>query len=79
MGKRQLADLNPSDRIRYQLASIGISQRAAARELGINDRTMRKYCSGTVPIPRVVDLAMQMLIVIHREAHEPSPSGKQSA
>ena len=65
MPKRIDADLSPSDRIRFQLLLCGLSQRAGARALGIDDRTMRYYCSGTRPIPRVVDLAMQMLI--HRK------------
>ena len=74
MSKRQPADLNPADRIRYQLASCGLSQRAGARLLGIDDRTMRYYCSGTRTVPRFIDLAMQMLIVLEREGRNVSPS-----
>lgn len=62
MPKRQLADLSPADRIRYQLLMAGLSQRGAAKLLGINERTFRRYCTGEA-VPRVVDYAMQYLVV----------------
>jgi plasmid maintenance system antidote protein VapI len=40
------------------LDSAGLSQRGAARELEINERTMRKYVSGESPIPKTVELAL---------------------
>jgi len=49
---RQLAQL---------LAAAGLSQRGAARELAINERTMRRYVSGEQPVPRVVALALAYL------------------
>lgn len=45
------------------LASAELSQRAAAKEIGVNERTMRKYVSGEAPIPRAVELAL--LYVAH--------------
>lgn len=66
MPKRIDADLSPADRIRYQLLLAGLSQRAGARALGIDDRTMRKYCSGHYAVPRVVDLAMQFLVATNK-------------
>lgn len=62
MPKRRLADLSPADRIRYQLMLCGLSQRSGARELGIDDRTMRHYCAGR-PVPRFIDFAMQYLVI----------------
>jgi hypothetical protein len=67
MAKRIPADLNPADRIRYQLLLCGLSQRAGARALGIDPRTMRYYCSGTRMVPRHIDLAMQMVVILRRE------------
>lgn len=49
------------DRLRALLAAAGLSQRAAARELGIDAREMRRYCSGDLPVPRVVWLALERL------------------
>lgn len=69
MPKRTIADLSPADRMRYQLMQLGTSQRGAARMLGIDSRTMRKYCSGQ-SVPRVIDLAMQGLIAIKVEAED---------
>jgi len=62
MTRRILADLSPADRIRYQLMLCGLSQRSGARELGIDDRTMRHYCAGK-PVPRFIDYAMQYLVI----------------
>jgi len=51
--------------LRAQLEKSGLSQRAAARELGLDERTMRKYCAGALPVPLVVELALKW-IVTHR-------------
>jgi transcriptional regulator with XRE-family HTH domain len=40
------------------LDSAGLSQRGAAKEIGINERTMRKYVSGESPIPKTVEYAV---------------------
>ena len=50
------------------LQDIEVSQRGAARQIGINERTMRKYVSGDALIPRTVALALERL-KINRE-HE---------
>lgn len=62
MSKRMAADISPADRIRYQLLLCGLSQRGAARKLGIDARTMRKYCLAERGVPRILDYAMQGLI-----------------
>jgi DNA-binding XRE family transcriptional regulator len=40
------------------LKAANLSQRAAAKEIDINERTMRKYVSGELAIPRTVELAL---------------------
>lgn len=40
------------------LDSAELSQRRAAKEIGINERTMRKYISGESKIPKTVELAL---------------------
>jgi hypothetical protein len=41
------------------LDAAGLSQRAAAREIEINERTMRKYVSGESRIPKTVEYAVR--------------------
>jgi len=43
------------------LDRAGLSQRGAAKVLGINERTMRKYVAGDAAIPKVVELAVRCL------------------
>jgi hypothetical protein len=49
-----------------------LSQRGAARILGINERTMRYYCSGEQPTPYLVQYALEVLA-------RQSPSGQDAA
>jgi len=56
--------MSPTE-LRAQLEKGGLSQRGAARELGLDERTMRKYCAGALPVPLVVQLALKW-IVEHR-------------
>lgn len=53
----------PTDaqRLRDLLARIGLSQRGAARELEVAERTMRYWCSGEQPVPRMAMLALEHL------------------
>ncbi len=44
------------------LDNAELSQRGTARELELNERTMRRYVSGDQPIPRVVEFAVRYLI-----------------
>jgi len=39
----------------------GLSQRGAAREIGISERTMRHYIAGTFPVPRPVEYALRWI------------------
>ena len=50
-----------ADRLLALLNSAGLSQRGAARELGIDERTMRRYVAGDSPTPRVIFLAVERL------------------
>ena len=50
-----------SDAIRAKLEQLNLSQCAAARALGIDPRTMRRYCSGTVTVPRIIWLSLDAL------------------
>lgn len=43
------------------LEDYGFTQRGAARELGIDERTMRRYVAGDSPLPRVVEFALRWL------------------
>lgn len=47
--------------LRRLLDRAGISQRAAAVALDINERTMRLYVAGDAVIPRTVELACKYL------------------
>lgn len=48
--------------LRDLLARAGISQRAAARALQIDNRLMRRYCSGAIPVPEIVWMALITLM-----------------
>jgi len=62
-----------SRRLRDLLVRAGLSQRAAAAELGIGERTMRHYCAGDEPVPRVVMLALERLVDMQRELENGQP------
>ncbi len=55
-----------ADYVRDLLERAKLSQRAAARLLGINERTMRYYCSGEQPVPYLVQYALEMLASVKR-------------
>lgn len=48
--------------LRALLAACGRSQRGMAKALDINERTMRYYASGELPIPRAVEYAIKYLL-----------------
>jgi transcriptional regulator with XRE-family HTH domain len=48
-----------ADDLREALTDAGLSQRGTAKELGIDERTMRRYAAGQSPIPTVVEYAIR--------------------
>jgi len=52
-----MSDHTP-DELRELLAKAGLSQRGAARVLEIHEREFRLMCSGQIPIPQMVWLAL---------------------
>lgn len=44
------------------LDSAGLSQRGAAKEIGISERTMRRYIVSKSSIPKCVEFALRWLI-----------------
>jgi hypothetical protein len=52
------------------LDGLGISQVAAAKDIGISARQMRRYCSGEAKIPVVVECAMMWVRASSLEAHK---------
>jgi hypothetical protein len=54
--------------IRQHLAEANLSQRSAARVLRLDERTMRRYCSGDLPVPPYVILALMQVSQMHRNA-----------
>jgi hypothetical protein len=50
-----------ADLMRAHLAALGLSQREAARKLGVEERLMRSYCAGKEPVPVAVMLALEQL------------------
>jgi hypothetical protein len=53
--------MTEADWLRSTLEELGMSQREAARRLEVDDRTMRYWCSGQMPIPKVIKLAIETL------------------
>lgn len=47
--------------LRQLLERAGLSQRAAARALGLTDRTMRYYASGEQAMPYTVQYCLEVL------------------
>lgn len=54
----------PAQRLRDLLLRANLSQRAAARELGVDERTMRYWAAGQTIPPRMAFLALERLIDI---------------
>jgi hypothetical protein len=57
-----------ADILRDHLEAAGLSQRAGARALRIDERTMRRYCSGDLDVPHLVLYAASKLPLIDRNA-----------
>lgn len=53
------------------LDRAGLSQRGAARAIGISERHMRRYVAGEADVPLVVEFALRW--VIHKMEERASP------
>lgn len=49
---------------RQALEMIEISQRGSARMFGVDERTVRRWCSGKTPVPKRVELTTGHLIIL---------------
>lgn len=54
-----MTERSDADRLRSMIERSGISQRALARALGVNERTVRRWVAGDSPIPRSAMLAAE--------------------
>jgi DNA-binding transcriptional regulator YiaG len=59
-------DSRDADRLRELISNAGLSQRGAARELGVDERTMRYWCSGDQTPPTMAFRGLDPF-VRHRE------------
>jgi hypothetical protein len=48
------------------LDGAGLSQRGAAKEIGLSDRQMRRYIAGDAEVPKFIEYALRWLI--HKRA-----------
>jgi hypothetical protein len=53
-----------SQQLQRAIVDLSLTQSALATALDISDRTMRRYIAGDAPIPRVVELAIEYLLLI---------------
>lgn len=51
-----------ADRVRELIRRAGLTQCGAARELGVDERTVRYWCSGQIKPPRMAFLALERLV-----------------
>lgn len=49
------------DALRQALAALGLSQTAFASYLGVHRLTVHKWCTGKLPVPRTVEVIVQLL------------------
>lgn len=49
--------------VREMLETLGLSQRAGAALLEVNERTMRGWCADKPPAPHTVILALRYLVL----------------
>lgn len=70
MPKRITAKLAAGDVLRYQCMVCNLSLAAAARKLGLDPRTFRRYVRGQRDVPRYLPYAMLGLITeLKRRGH----------
>jgi hypothetical protein len=52
-----------AEHVQALLDRANLTQRAAADELDIDERTMRRYCSGEAEVPRAIIMALNLLVI----------------
>lgn len=60
-----------ADKLRDALARLGLSQRGLARALGLDERLVRRMCTGQAEAPPVVWLAIEGLVARPPEERGP--------
>ncbi len=53
--------MTPTD-LRTSATSLGLAGRGRARELGVNEKTYRRWVKGEIEIPATVALAVECLL-----------------
>lgn len=69
-GGGSYAELKGGALIRELLVRAGLSQRGAARELEVDERTMRRWCADATPAPKVAVLALEHLVCLRGQVSE---------
>jgi hypothetical protein len=59
-----------SSQLRRLLASNELPQSVAARLLDIDPRTMRRYIAGDLPVPKVVELALEWVVMQQKQGRK---------
>lgn len=55
---------------RSAIASLGLSQAGAARFLGVNERTSRRWACDGDPVPEPVAMLLRLMLVVDWKPHE---------
>jgi DNA-binding transcriptional regulator YiaG len=55
------------------IAKLGFSQSAFARQIAVNDRTVRSWINGRFPVPRVVAQLVNLMIETEATAENLKP------
>jgi transcriptional regulator with XRE-family HTH domain len=66
---------NDAQRLRDLLLRANLSQRAGARELGVDERTIRYWCAGQNTPPRMAFLALERLVDLRTRVSAEAPHG----
>lgn len=61
-GKPETEKQLTGNQLQKLLDSAGLSQRGAAKLIGISERQMRRYVSGDAKVPRVVEFAVRWVL-----------------
>lgn len=70
-----IMDMTPKQ-LQSFLDHVGLSQRGAAREIGIHERTMRAYIAGDLPVPRTVEYALRWVASQQGSKHAAARAAK---